>query len=192
MTTEMIDNYIFMPFSASYWIHKKVLLKAMKGFVAERAPEIEEAVHKIVRMVVDEAKKRSRQLFDPGTLCEQTACTVIFYHSYGRLLNISDQEIQETRQIHSDAIKASQAMAKCDVLPWMRFLPTTWKTISAFKTAFPVYRKYLDKLAEASIDKYDGNTRSCCIDFLCHEFAQLDDDDISIIKVDKELIKKLY
>ena len=188
--TEIMDNYLFVPFSASYWIHKKVLLKAMKGFVAERTSEIEEAVHKIVRMVVDEAKKRNRQPFDPATLCEQAACTLVFYHSYGRLLNISDQEVQEAMQLDSDGLKVTADIAKVNSLPWMRFLPTTWKLFSAYKTAFGRYREFMDKLAEASVDEYDGKTRRCFIDFLCHEFAQLDDDDRSILKVDRELIKK--
>ena len=192
--TAIIDNYLVAPFSLSNWIHKKILFKVMKRFLAERSRDIEEAVHKIVRMVADDARKRNRQPFDPATLCFQTSCTLIIYHTYGRLLNIGDQEVEEVLQRQYDAEEVSTSLAKCDIFPWVRHLPTMWKPIDRYKKVIRRFRECMDKFAVAAIDKYDGKTWRCFMDFLCHEFTQLNSEDNSILKVpidDKELIKKI-
>ena len=192
MAAATVDSYLFTPFSLRYWIHKKLLFTAMKRFLAERSREIEEAVHKIVRMAVDEAKKRNRQSFDPEILCSQIACALTFYHTYGRLPKLGDREVKEAVQINFDSVKTTAAISKCNVIPWMRFLPTMWKPIDTYKTAFRLYRDYMDKFTVASIDKYDGITQRCFIDFLCYAAAQLDDEDNSILVDDRDLmIKKI-
>ena len=190
----MIDNYLVAPFSLSNWIQKKILFKVMKRFLDERAPDVEEAVHKIVRMVVDDARKRNRQPFDPATLCRQTACKLITYHTYGRLLDIGDQEIEDVLQRNYVAEEVTTSIAKVDVLHWMRYLPTMWKPIEKYKKVIRQYRECMDKFTVVAIDKYDGKTWRCFVDFLCDEFTQLNDVDNSILKVpvgDKEMIKKI-
>ena len=184
------DNFLFTPFSLHYWIHKKLLVKAMNRFLAERSQETEEAVHKIVRMAVDEAKKRNRQPFDPGTICKQVGCVLTFYHAYERLPRIQDEEVQEAAKITYDSLDVSKAVSILNSLPWMRFSPTVWKPLSTCRTTFRQYREYQDKLAAVSIDKYDGKIRRCLVDYLCHEAAQLDDDDSSILTVNDDFIKK--
>ncbi len=188
---EIIDNYLYTPFSLRYWIHKKLLLNTVNRFVAERAQDLEDAVHKVVNMLLNEAKRRNRQPFDPRTLCEQCACTLAFYHTYGRLVNITGQEIEEVQRLRMNVLNAGKAFSKCDLLPWMKWLPTMWKPFTKFKTSVRLYRDYHYKLATASIDQYtDGKSRKCFIDCLCYEAAQLDHDDKSILKVDKDLIAK--
>ncbi len=190
MQASTVDNYIFMPFTLRYWVHKKLLFRTINRFVTERSPELEEAVHKIVRMVANEIKKKNREPFDPDTLCKQVSCAMVFYHTYGRLHNISGQEVQEAMRIISDCGKAATAASKCNVFPWMQFLPTMWKPLSTFKTLLKLFREYLDKLAADVLDKRNEGDRKCFIDFLCQEAAQMDDEDKSILKVDKELIQK--
>ena len=191
MKAATLDAYLFTPFSLRYWIHKKLMFTAMKKFLADRSQEIEEAVHKIVRNVADEARKRNRQPFDDlETLSNQISCALTFYHTNGRLHDIGGQEIQEALRIRMRSFKAEVAIAKCDLLPWMKFLPTMWKPINTCMTEFRRYREYIDKLTASSIDKYDGKTQKCFVDFLCLSAAQLDDEDNSILVDDKDLMIK--
>ena len=190
----MIDNFIFAPFSLSNWIHKKILFKVMERFVTERAQDIEETVHKIVRMVADDARKRNRQPFDPAALCLQAVCALVIYHTYGRLPSVEDEEVEEVLQRKSTAEKVTTDLKKINLFPWLEHLPIMWKSIERFKEGMQRYRDIHDKFAVVALDNYDGKTRRCFMDFLCHEFTQLNDEDNSILKVpvdDKELNKKM-
>lgn len=50
--------------------------------------------------------------------------------------------------------------------------------------------RFYDTMAADLVDGYNERDRKCFIDFLCQKVAQMNDEDNSILKVDKELIKK--
>lgn len=184
-------SYAFTPFSLHFWIDKKLLLRALDRFAAEKAQDLEEAIHKIVSMLVNEAKRRNRQPFDPRDIGEQCAYALSFYHTYGRLLNITSEEIQELMAHTHLAQQTGNAVSRCDYLPWMRWLPTMWKPFREFERAFRSYSDYHLKQATASVDQYiNGKTRKCLIDYIYHEATQLDEDDKGVMKVDKNASPK--
>ena len=96
MKSETMDCFLFAPFSTKYWIHKKLLFRALHRYTTERAQDLETAIHRIVSMFVKDANQTNRKPFDPRSHCERCAIVLAFYHSYGRLLDsLTHQDLQE-------------------------------------------------------------------------------------------------
>ena len=193
MKAETMDCFIFAPFSTRYWIHKKLLFGAVHRYTTERAQDLETAIHNIVSMFVNEANRKSSRPFDPISHCERSAIVLAFYHSYGRLLDsLTHREVEEALKVRKAAQVAEKKISKCDLLPWMKWLPTMWRPIAKYKTALELYRDWHYREASVLVDAY-ANKKShnnCLVDYLCCEASRLDEDDKAILKADKNLLIK--
>ena len=192
MKAETMDCFLFAPFSTRYWIHKKLFFRALHRYTTERAQDLETAIHSIVSMFVKEAIPKNRQPFDPRSHCERSAIVLAIFHSYGRLLDsLTHQDLKEALKVRTIAQVAEKQVSKCDVLPWMKWLPTMWRPIAKCRRALELYRDWHYRQANVLVDAYaDKTDLNCLVDYLCYEASQLDEDDKAILKIDKNLLIK--
>jgi len=184
----VMKHFGFADFSPFVQLYKKQTLKAFGQFTRVRKRELHQVAHNAVLMLMKEFQAARNQPFDPKSALYKVTCTIIGYICYGKFFDANDEEVSTILSKSDDFAKYVAFGIICDFLPWAKFLVR--KQLQSFEDLLNNFMNYSDKLAEAHIGSYDGETMRDMSDMFRKVAEEMDEDEKKELNINETMLKQ--